>query len=230
MAAHHALVAALVRFMGQGFLEIGNEVQRLLHLAFKKGRQRPIRQAHARAHPVEVAVHPQGQLVQIVAHIGQPLGVLDHGIKVVAVDQQQLAAIDQRVARFFGHLNATKVVAHKAACELVMVARDVDHVAALARPAQQLLHYVVVGLRPVPFAAQLPAVNDVAHQVKVVAGVGLEKLNQGLGLAAGRTQVQVRNKYGSVMHPVLVDTDWRGPPKNQEASVRPAWSVVNLYD
>ena len=89
------------------------------------------------------------------------------------MDEQQLAAIDQRVARLFGHLNAAEVVAHKTARKLIVITGDVNHVAALARPAQQLLHYVVVGLRPIPFAAQLPAVNDVAHQVKVVAGVGL---------------------------------------------------------
>ena len=146
------------------------------------------------------------------------------------MDEQQLASIKQGVARLFGDFDATKVVAHKAACELVVVARDVDHMATLARPAQQLLHHVVVGLRPVPFAAQLPAVNDITHQIEVIAGVGLQELDQGLGLAAGRAQVQVRNKYGSVMHPVLVDTDWRGSPKNQEASVRPACSVFNLYD
>ena len=94
------------------------------------------------------------------------------------------------------------MVVDKAARKLVVVAGNEDHVAALARTAQQLLHHVVMGLRPVPLAAQLPAVNDVTHQVQIVAGVGLEKLNQGLGLAAGRAQVQVRNKHGAVMHPI----------------------------
>jgi hypothetical protein len=60
-------------------------------------------------------------------------------------------------------------VADVAARELVMVARNENHARALAGLAQQLLHDVVVGLRPEPAAAQLPAVDDVADQEQEVA-------------------------------------------------------------
>ena len=202
MPADHALVAALLCFVGHRVFKVGDKVQGLFDFAFQKGGQGPIRQTHACAHAVEMAVQAQGQLVQVVTQICQPLGVLHHGVKVVAVDKPELATVFEGVHRLLRDLDATKVVLDKAPCKLVVVAGNVDHVAALAGPAQQLLHHVVVGLRPVPLAAQLPAVNDVSHQVQIVAGVGLEELNQGLGLAAGRAQVQVRNKHGAVMHPI----------------------------
>ena len=135
------------------------------------------------------------------------------------------------MAGFFRHFDATEMVTHKAACEFIVVAGDVDHMAAFAGTAQQLLHHVVVGLRPIPFAAQLPAVDDVAHQIQVIAGVGLQKLNQGLGLASGCAQMQIGDKNGSVMHPVLMGTNVSGSTRESGAPpCRSAASVFNLYD
>ena len=63
--------------------------------------------------------------------------------------------------------------------------------------AQELLHHVVVRLRPEPAATQLPAVDDVAHEVEVVARVGLEEVQQRRGLTARRAQVQVGDEHGA---------------------------------
>lgn len=86
-------------------------------------------------------------------------------------------------------------MADEGAGEFIVVAGHEHHAAALARPAQQLLHHIVVGLGPEPAAPQLPAVHDVAHQVKVIARVVLEKVEQAFGLAAGRAQVQVGDEH-----------------------------------
>jgi len=97
---------------------------------------------------------------------------------------------------FVGHLDAAEVVAVELARELVVVARHKDHTAALAGATQQLLDHVVVSLRPVPFATQLPAINDVSHQVEGLAGVVLEEFEQRSGLASRGAQVQVGNENG----------------------------------
>ncbi|MDT4876339.1 hypothetical protein FQZ97_1117710 [compost metagenome] len=78
-----------------------------------------------------------------------------------------------------------------------MVARHEDHPRAFARLAQQLLHHIVVGLRPVPLSSELPAVDDVAHQVERVALHALEEIQQWNRLAARRAQVQVRYPHGA---------------------------------
>ena len=62
---------------------------------------------------------------------------------------------------------------------------------ALAGQAQDLLHHVVVRLRPVPAALQLPAVDDVADQIERVAVHVADEVEQQLGLAAARAQMDV---------------------------------------
>ena len=79
--------------------------------------------------------------------------------------------------------------------KLVVVAGHEDHACALARLAQQLLHHVVVRLRPVPLPPQLPAVDDVAHQEQRLAFDVAQEVQQGLGLAAGCAQVQVADPH-----------------------------------
>ena len=68
-----------------------------------------------------------------------------------------------------GDDDAVELVADEGTRELVVVAGNEDHPRALADLAQQLLDDVVVGLRPVPVALELPAVDDVADQEQVLA-------------------------------------------------------------
>ena len=75
-----------------------------------------------------------------------------------------------------------------------MVAGHVDHAGALARLAQQLLHYVVVRLRPVPARAQLPSVDDVADEVDHVRIMIPQKVEQQGRLAAARSEMHIGNE------------------------------------
>ena len=82
--------------------------------------------------------------------------------------------------------------------EFVVVAGNVDQPLALARLAQKLLDHVVMGLRPVPAALQLPAVDDVAYEID---RVGLEVAQEGekpLRLTRLRPEMYVRNEDGAI--------------------------------
>ena len=72
-----------------------------------------------------------------------------------------------------------------------MIARHIDDARALARLAQELLHHVVVRLRPVPARAQLPAVDDVADEIDRLGVVPAQEVEQPLGLAAARAEMHV---------------------------------------
>src|SRR5262249_41760283 len=78
--------------------------------------------------------------------------------------------------------------------ELVVIPGHVDHARTLARLAQQLLHHVVMGLRPIPATAQLPHVDDVADQIDGLGVVHPEKIEKLAGLAAARSEVNVRDE------------------------------------
>jgi hypothetical protein len=93
---------------------------------------------------VQVAVEFQAELVQVVAQVGQPLGILDHGVEVVTVDDPQALSGRRDVHRFHRHLDTAEVQTGKLACEFVVVAGHKDDAAALAGALEQLLHHVVV--------------------------------------------------------------------------------------
>ncbi|MNW08290.1 hypothetical protein D3C71_2050510 [compost metagenome] len=80
-----------------------------------------------------------------------------------------------------------------------MVAGDVIDLHALARPAQDLLHHVVVRLRPVPRLAQTPAVHDVADEIEVVGLVVLQEIEKILRLASPRAQMDVGDPDAAVL-------------------------------
>ena len=75
-----------------------------------------------------------------------------------------------------------------------MIARQINEAGALARLAQQLLHHVVVRLRPIPARAQLPAIDDVADQIDRFGIVIAQEVEQAFGLAAARAEMNIRNK------------------------------------
>jgi len=81
--------------------------------------------------------------------------------------------------------------------EFVVIARHIHNAATLASGAKNLLHHVVVRLRPIPALAQLPAVDDVAHKVEAIARMVLEEVQQRGGLATGCAKVNVGNPHSA---------------------------------
>ena len=115
----------------------------------------------------------------------------DDDVEFVAMDDKIALAVGGDVDRLAHDLDAAEAQAEELAGEFVVVAGHEDHPRASPDLAQQLLHDVVVRLRPVPARAQPPAVDDVADQVD---GVGLDMakhVEDEIGLTAARSQMQV---------------------------------------
>ena len=90
---------------------------------------------------------------------------------------------------------------HEGAQEFVMVADNVGDVRAALGSRQDTADDVCVGLRPVPFLLEAPAINDVADKVELFARIGLEEGAQGFGLAAARAQVDVGDEDRAIFRP-----------------------------
>ena len=150
-----------------------------------------------RAQRVQVAIEFERDLVEVVAQQRQPARALHHAVVEIAMHHPQAPAVGRDVDAVLHHLDTAEAVLQVAPGELVVVARRIDHVGALARLAQDLLHHVVVGLRPEPAPPQLPAVDDVAHQVQALALDHAQEVQQRLGLAAGRAQVHIGDEDGA---------------------------------
>src|SRR5437879_4047781 len=113
---------------------------------------------------------------------------------MIAVNDEVAHAVARLMDRAVDHLDAAEMRAEIVAQELVVVAGHVDDARAFARLAQELLHHVVMSLRPVPSRAQLPAVDDVADEIDGVRVVAAQEVEQPLGLAAAGAEMDIREE------------------------------------
>ena len=93
VAAHHAVDAAAARFARHRVLVVVDELHGVLDLVLQVGRQRPVGQAELAAAPVEGRVDAQRRGVGPVAQDGEPARVAHDAVELVAVDDQELAAV-----------------------------------------------------------------------------------------------------------------------------------------
>mmetsp|Transcript_38676 Transcript_38676/g.69599 ORF Transcript_38676/g.69599 Transcript_38676/m.69599 type:complete len:258 (+) Transcript_38676:1729-2502(+) len=193
VATDDAVRAALLGLASDGVFEFVDVTDGPFDLVLEVTRKAPVRQAELGADVVEPAVDLECEFVGQVTGNGQPARALDDAVVQVSMRDPQALAVRRHVHGLFHHVDTAKVVREILARKLVVIARDEDHAGALARLAQQLLHHVVVGLRPIPGTLELPAVDDVADQVERFAFDITEEVEQCLGLATRRAQVQVRN-------------------------------------
>jgi len=138
-------------------------------------------------------VQHENEGVHLVAQIGQPLGILDHPVVLVAMGDPQPATVGREVFAFQPDFYTPKEVAVVLARKLIMVAGNVDNPRALAHFTQQLLHYIVVGLGPVPAFLQPPAIDNIPNQIQGVGVVAAQEVEQALCLTTRCSKVQVGN-------------------------------------
>ncbi len=124
-------------------------------------------------------------------------------VELVAVDDQIALAVGGGVDRLPPDLDAAEGQAEELARELVVVAGHEHHARAAPHLAQKLLHDVVMRLRPVPARTQPPPVDDVADEVDRV-GLDVPKhIEDQIGLAAARAEMEIRQEQRAVtMGPV----------------------------
>lgn len=121
-------------------------------------------------------------------------------VELMAVNDEVAFAIRSDVNGAFDQFDAAKVKAVKFFHELVVIAGDENDLGALAAFAKEFLDQDVVIVRPIPFAAQLPAVNEIADDVEVVALRIAEKVEQFVHLEMFHSEMQIRNPYRAVVH------------------------------
>ena len=170
------------------------KLHRVLDLQLGPLRERPVGKSQPPAQRVEHAVGRDREVVGLVAEQRQPARLGDDEIEMVAVDDQVAAAVGALVHGLVLHLDAAEMGAVVLAQELVVIAGQIDDAHALAGLAQELLHHVVVGLRPIPARLELPAVDDVADQIDHVGVVVAHEVEEALGLAALGAEMHVGNE------------------------------------
>src|SRR5208282_2972319 len=82
---------------------------------------------------------------------------------------------------------------------LVVVARHVNDLSAFAGLAEDLLDDIVMFLGPeIPGRFQTPAIDDIAHEIKLIGFVVAEEIEQESGFASPSAQMDVGDPDGAV--------------------------------
>src|SRR5262249_10160139 len=108
--ADYAAATGLGRVAGDHFLEVADVVGGLLDLALDGRAEGPVTKAEAPPHRIQDGVDPEEQVVADVPQDGEPAGVQDHRVELVAVDDQQAAVIGGDVDEFVRQLHAPYAV------------------------------------------------------------------------------------------------------------------------
>jgi hypothetical protein len=138
-----------------------------------------------------VLVELEDERVEPVAEQGEPARARHHAVEAISIRDEKAPAVARDVACFLADRDAAEIHTDVVTRRLVVIARHIHHLRALARLAQDFLHDVVVQLVPVPAPFQLPAVDDVADEVQVVGLGDAQELEQGGDLASRRAEVAI---------------------------------------
>lgn len=198
--ADHAGHSALAAELEHRVFVVGHVLHGALRAELDVRRERPVAEAEAAADPVDPHVDVEDLVVEHGADaLEQPVEVHE-SVELVAVDHEVLLPVRPRVDGSLGQPHRAERDPEELLQELVVVAGDKGDPRVLAVLAQQFLDQRVVIVVPEPFAAKLPPINEIAHDVEVGGFSVAEKLEQFFYLGVFGSQVDVGDPYGAIMH------------------------------
>ena len=199
MAANDTVGLLVARHLRQGLFVLGHEFHRRLRLEFQERRQRPVTETHDPPQPVEIQVKIQNPVVKMRTKFFKQMIEVSQAVRLMAVDHQIFFPVSRRVNNFARNRHAAEAHPEKLLDEFIVVAGDVDHLGMLAAFAEQFLDERVVVLAPEPAELQLPSVNEIAHQIQVLAIHRAQKGEQFLDLRVARAEVDVGDPDRAVL-------------------------------
>lgn len=193
VTANHAVGLMTARHGSQRAFVFCDEFDSGLGLEFQKRRQRPVAETQHAAQAVEIEVEVQNPVVKVRPQFFQQMIEMRQAIRLMPVDDQKFFAVRRGMHRLPGDGDVAKLHAHELLDELVVVAADVNHLGLLAAFAKQLLDEHVVIVAPEPAEFKLPAINEIADEVKVFAVHQAQEIQQFLDPRVAGAQVNIRN-------------------------------------
>ena len=201
VAADHAVDLAPMRLVGHCLLEGADESDRRFHPILEVGRQRPIAEAEMAAHPVQRIVQPTARARSRGRRgSASQLGGAHDDVELVAV-HHEVAAVRRppwcgrgpggsRCRRNAGRRSRAGTSSWLPG--MSTEARALAHACRM-----QLLHHVVVRLRPMRTAPHAPEIDDVADQIDHIGLHVLQELEeQRPRLRRARAQMHIGDEQG----------------------------------
>ena len=119
------------------------------------------------------------------------------GVELIAVRDEQAAAVARRVDRVARDLDVAELHARERVQVVIVVAGDVDDPRAFLALLQQQAQDLGVARGPVEALAQILDVDDVADEIEDVAARMAQEVEQQIDAAFARAQVDVGQPDGA---------------------------------
>ena len=133
------------------------------------------------------------------AQPGQPPGTSNNTVKFIAMNDQQAHTVRRGVDRFLFNGDVTEYHPGMLTKNLIVVTRDEDDLGAMLGLTQYGTNHVIVCLRPVETMLHVPDINDVTHQIEVVALGAVKEVEKKISLTAPEAEMDIRDKNGTVV-------------------------------
>jgi hypothetical protein len=193
VTADHAVGFLVARHLRERFLVFGDELHGGLGLEFQIRRERPVTKPHRAPQPIEVEIKVENPVVKVRTEFFEQVIEVREAVSLVAVDDEIFFPVGGGVHHLARNRDAAEFHAHELLDEFVVVAGNVNHLGLLAAFAEKFLDERVVVLTPEPTELQLPAVNEIADEVKVFAIHHAEKVEELLHARVFGAEVDVRD-------------------------------------
>jgi hypothetical protein len=146
-----------------------------------------------------VEIEIENPVIKLRSYFFQDPVELCQAIELMAVQDEIALSIGCGVNDFTGEHNRAEIDIDKLFEEFVVVAGDIYDFGILPAFAKEFLDEHVVFIPPMPFALQLPAVNNVANQIKIFAFEFSQKIQQGIDLRVAGAEMHVRDPDRAVL-------------------------------
>ena len=200
MAAYDAVHAALPGVLNHGRFVIRHVLHRRLGFQLDVRSERPITESKGTPKPIDPHIPIQDQIVKRRSEPIEPPIEVGKAVELVSVNDEIAFAIGGCVHETFHEPDRSELDAEEFLQEFVVIPAQEGHARLFAVLSQQFLDEDIVLVGPVPLPAQLPAVDEITHDVKMVAVRFAKKLKQPIHLGMFRAQMNVGNPYGAILH------------------------------
>ena len=191
MAADHPVDPAFSGGAGNDLLIAGDEFDRVLDLVLGHLAERPIGQIEPVADRIDPAIEPHQQMIGGIAHEGEPAVRQHDRVEFIAMQHHQAAPVSRGVERGPADFDPAEIQARELAEHFVVIAGNIYDPRATLGPLQNAPDDVIMRGRPVEFLLQAPAIDNVAHQIHHLAVDAVEEIDQHVGIAAARAQMDI---------------------------------------
>jgi hypothetical protein len=200
MPANHAVHPALATELNHRVFVIGYVFHRRLGFEFDVGSERPVTKTQRAPQPIEPHIHIENAVVQRRADAIEQTVEVREAVELMPVQHEITFAINGRVHDAFRQVHGAERHADPFFEELIVIAGEKGHLGFLAVFAKQFLDEQIVILGPIPFAAQLPSVNEIAHDVEMGAVVVAQERQQLVHLRVLCAEMHIGYPDGTIVH------------------------------